>query len=241
MKQVSACQVATQPSESQIVSVHGDFTLEVCLSPESRQLAFQIRYRSYLQAGMIPVNEEGMLYDDYDFAPNVRIFLVWNAGKPVATIRSCVYSEAYNWLPTEGVHFFEKELTAKLGEKVPLLESNRFAIDPDFQGRHSIFAQFLLFRAHGLNSAFHQCEYIITSVQSNHIAFYQRFLGLNPISDTPRQYDWIDAEISLLINRSESCLGAILKRGMPEYNEEDVARFAEQAKLSLIDHQRKVA
>ncbi len=241
MKQMSSYQVASKPFDNQVVSTHGDFTLEVCLNQESKQLAFQIRYRAYLHAGMASENEEGMLYDKYDFSPNVRIFLVWNQGKPVATIRSCIYSAAYNWMPTEGINYFEKDLNEKVGEKIPILESNRFAIDPDFQGRHSIFAQFLLFRAHGLNAAFHQCEYIITSVQTNHIAFYKRFLGLHPISDNTRRYDWLDADISLLINRTETCLGAILKRGMPEYNEEDIAQFGELAKLSLIDHQRKVA
>ncbi len=241
MNQRTAPQFPKAPLEGQIISTHQDFTLEVCLDESSRHLAYKIRYESYLEAGMTKANLEGLLYDEYDFMPNVRIFLVWYQNQPVATVRSCVYSEAYNWLATEGVKHFRQELLEKTGPKSRILESNRFAVDPNFQGRQSLFARFLLFRAHGLNAAVHQCSYIITSVQSNHVAFYRRFLNLNPISDQPHYYEWLGADVSLLINETDACLGAILKRGMPAYDEEDIRHFAMCTYVPLIDQKKDVA
>ncbi|MCB0587360.1 MAG: GNAT family N-acetyltransferase [Phaeodactylibacter sp.] len=241
MKQVTAFQIAEKPSPDQIVSIHDDFTLEVCLDEKSKRLAFQIRYRAYLEAGMIPENEEGMFYDEDDYQPNSRIFLVWYQDKAVATVRSCVYSDAYGWMPTEGVLHFREELSNKIGTHTRLLESNRFAVDPTFQGRQSLFARFLLFRGHGLNAAVHQCKYIVTSVKANHIAFYQRFLNLEPISPEPHYYEWLEADVSLLMNETDTCLNSILKRGMPGYDQEDIRCFAICAYVPLIDGQAQAA
>lgn len=229
-------QFAKSPSENQILSIHNDFILEIAMSAQTKRLAFQLRYRAYRRANMIPENAEAMLYDDYDFQPNTRVFLVWYQGKAVATVRSCVYSDVYDWTPTEGVQYFQAELKQKLNKKRRLLESNRFAVDPDFQGRQSLFARLLLFQAHGMNAACHACEYIITSVQANHIAFYQRFLGLESISIEARQY-WLDVQGYLLIGQAEQCLAAILKRGMPGYEQEDLERFAEHAGISFSECQ----
>lgn len=229
------------PLKNQIISSDEDFTLEVCLNERSKREAYSVRYQSYVQAGLIGENEEALLYDEYDTMPNVRIFLVWHRGKPVATVRSCIYSDRYDWMPTEAVQHFQDDLNARLGSGTRLLESNRFAVVPEFQGRQSLYARLLLFRAHGLNAAVHNCEYLITSVQANHQAFYRRFLGLEPISEQTLKYEWIDAEVSLLFNRADRCLESILKRGMPDYNQDDVMHFAMCAYLPIIDQERKVA
>lgn len=241
MKNLSNIQFAQQPSADQTLGNFKDFTLEVCLNDASLNTAFQLRYRAYLAVDAIPENEEGLLYDQYDFLPNARVFLVWYQGKPVATVRSCIYSEAYNWMKTEAVKYFQEDIVRQLGAQTNLLESNRFAVDPDFQGRQSLFARFLLFRAHGLNAAAHQCKYIMTSVRANHIAFYRRFLALNPVSKESCYVEWADAEVALLANKTEECLGAILKRGMPDYDLEDVRQYVMCAHIPFIDHQRNVA
>ena len=119
-----------------------------------------------------------MLYDDFDFMPNTFVHLVWYEGKPVATVRSCIYSDEYAWERTEGVNYFPKEVEEKLGKNARLLESNRYAVDPEFQGRKSLFAQMLMFRIHALCSAVHGCSHIITSVRRKHVPFYQRFFRI---------------------------------------------------------------
>ncbi|MCB0628120.1 MAG: GNAT family N-acyltransferase [Saprospiraceae bacterium] len=233
MKSVTSIQLAEHPYAEQIIDTFNGFTIEICLRDSSMNTAFHLRYRSYLAVGSITENKEEMLYDEYDFSPNARIHLVWHEGKAVATIRSCVYSDHYNWVPTEGIRYFRDTVNQELGRTTRILESNRFAVDPDFQGRQSLFAQFLLFRAHGLNAGAHGCSHIITSVRSHHRAFYLRFLGMEPVSEQAVYIPWVDAEVYLLANETESCLSAILKRGMPDYDQDDISRYARKAQLPV--------
>ena len=241
MKNLTAIQIAEAPSPEQIICTTNDFTLEVCLNDASMNKAFQVRYCAYLEVNSIPENEEGLLYDEYDFQANARVFLVWYQGKAVATVRSCIYSDSYTWVPTEAVTYFQEDIHGQLGAETRILESNRFAVDPSFQGRQSLFARFLLFRAHGLNAAVHQCTYIMTSVRAHHAAFYQRFLGLEPISTHTCFVEWADAEVTLLANPTDQCLQSILKRGMPEYDQEDIMNYAMLAHLPLADSPRIAA
>lgn len=236
MKTLFNTKLAKHLYPEQVFDVSDDFAIEVCLRQDSKNTAFHLRYRAYLAVDAISGNPEELLYDEYDFQDNARIFLVWFRGKPVATVRSCVFSDRYNWLPTEGVNYFRESLEQKLGDNTRLLESNRFAVDPDFQGRQSLVARFLLFRAHGLNAAAHNCSHIITSVRDNHRAFYLRFLGMPAFSENPIYIPWANAEVYLLANKTEACLENILKRGMPDYSQDDVNLFIQCARLTAPVH-----
>lgn len=241
MKKITTIPFQPTPSDDQVIFSQKDFILEVCMNQRSKRLAYQIRYRSYLEAGLISKSDESLLHDKYDEMVNARIFLVWYQGRPVATVRSSVYADLYNWAPTESDGYFRKDISESLGDQTPVLESSRFAVDPDFQGRQSLFARFLLFRAHGLNASLHQCAYITTAVRANHLAFYQRFLNLHPISNNACHIAWVDDEVYLLANRTEECLGAILNRGMPNYDEQDVFDYARCAGLPLPGERQIVA
>ncbi len=241
MKKIVAVPIQPTPFDDQVIYSQNDFILEVCMNQPSKRLAYQIRYRSYLEAGMIAENDDSLLYDKYDALASSRIFLVWYQGTPVATVRSSIYSDHYQWTPTEGVNYFSNDMMESLGAETPVLESSRFAVDPDFQGRQSLFARFLLFRAHGLNASLHKCAYITTAVRSKHLAFYKRFLNLNPISDNTCQIAWVDDEVYLLANRTDECLEAILKRGMPNYDAQDVFHYATCARLPMLGERQIVA
>lgn len=225
--------LANQPLTQQILCQINDFTLEVCIDEKSLNTAFHLRYKAYFHAGFTPEKKDQQISDQYDQAANSRTFLVWYQGKPVATVRSCVYSSVYHWEQTEVKSYFSADVNREMGEKSCFLESGRFAVDPQFQGRQSLFAQFLLFRAHGMNAAAHGCSHILTAVRSNHKAFYQRFLGLESIADNSIYVDWFKADVHLLANETHACLAAILKRGMPDYTTEDVKQYIVAARLSI--------
>lgn len=232
MKTRKNTSLSGHPLANQIFCTLNGFTVELCSDQKSLNTAFNLRYRAYLEAGAVEENEEELLYDDYDFLPNAFTHLVWYQGKPVTTVRACIYSDEYNWQKTEGICYFEEDVKNKLGEKVRLLESNRYVVDPDFQGRQSLFAQLLMFRTHALNSIAHQCRHIITSVRSNHIAFYRRYLGMEPISSKTNYIEWVDADVELVSNRVDLSLACALRRSMPSFTEEEVARYATCAGLS---------
>lgn len=224
--------IAKQPLMHQVISTINGFTVEICRDRKSLNAAFHLRYRAYLEVDAIPANEEELLYDDFDFLPNSFVHLVWYEGQPVATIRSCIFSDQYNWLSTEGINYFPKDTQNQLGNQTRILESNRFAVDPDFQGRRSLFAQLLLFRVHGLNSFAHNLTHIITAVRSNHISFYKRFLGMEQISSTMKYVPWADAEVVLMAVSVEDCLAAAIRRGMPDFDQNEVNLYAACAGIS---------
>ena len=218
--------IATQPNPNHIISVIRDYTLEVCLSKASRRAAYRLRYRAYLDVGAISENREKLLYDHYDQQPNAHIFLVWYQGKPVATMRSCAYAGKYDWSPLESHHYFCADLHDQLGPWGSFQEANRFAVDPSFQGRKSLFAKLLLFRAHGINAALHRSEHVVILVREHHQAFYQKFFDMECISDEPYYVKWANAYVYLLSNRTDVCREKILQKGMPDYDEQDIADFA---------------
>lgn len=211
------------------------------MNDASKYLAFEIRYRAYRAVGAIPENKEELMHEEMDFQANTRVFLVWFQGKPVATIRNCIYSGTYDWFPIESMQYFQQDFCSKLDANTAVLESGRFAVAPDFQGRQSFFACLLLFYAHGLNATAHQCKYIVSLVRANHLAFYKRFLAMEPISAQPRYVNWADTEASLLANRFEVGLEAILKKGMPTFNQDDVDRYVIIAQLLQSDVYRIAA
>lgn len=231
MKKISYVSPASHPFKDQVFCTHNGFTVEVCRRPESKATAFALRYRAYRNNDSIPANEEELLYDEYDFQAHSQVHLVWYEGKPVATVRACIWSQQYDWAATEAVNYFSQDIKKSLGLRTPLLESNRYAVDPDFQGRKSLFAQILMFRVHALNSAVHRCNHIITSVREKHAPFYRRFLGMNMISDQVQQVSWVDAKVCLLAGKRENCLQTALKYGLPEVTESDIALYARCADL----------
>lgn len=232
MTPLSSIQIANKPLAQQILFTEKEYTVEICRDQTSLNTAFRLRYRAYLGVKAISENEEELLYDEYDWHPNAFIHLVWYQGKPVATVRSCIYAERYGWEATEGINYFPEDVTNKLGSHTHCLESNRYAVDPDFQGRQSLFAQLLLFRAHALNAFSHGCTQIITAVRANHIPFYQRFLGMEQISTSERFIPWADAQVVLLATPTEKCLAMAVKRGMPDIDQLAIQHYAACAGIS---------
>jgi len=139
--------LSSKPLPHQIIDSVKDYTIEVCLEEDSKILAYQLRYAAYIKEYPQLINHEELLYDEYDEKINNRIHLVWYQDKPVATVRSCIWSDFYNWQDTEATSYFKDEILQTIG-KENLLESNRYAVHPDFQGRNSLFAQMLCFRIH---------------------------------------------------------------------------------------------
>lgn len=226
--------LTTAPSENQIIFTVEDYTVEVCRTKASMNTAFRLRYRAYLGVEAITENTEELLFDDYDYDPNTFIHLVWYQGKPVATVRGCIYAQHYDWVKTEGIKYFPTDVANQLGEQTHILESNRYAVDPEFQGRKSLFAQMLMFRAHALNARAHNCTQIITAVRSKHTLFYRRFLGMEKVSTKSKFIPWANAYVELLSTTTENCLHIAIKRGMPDIDPAGVCHYAKCAGIKRI-------
>jgi len=201
------------------------FHAQLCCSPESKAIAYRLRYRAYLHSKAIQPNAEEVLTDVYDEQDNSRTHLIWHEGQPIATVRSSIWSAKYDWATTESIKAFWKEAHRRIGLENNMLESSRYAVIPEFTGRRSLFAQLLLFRVQDLSSQLDQCKHIITSVRKKHVPFYQRMLGFQQISESKR-LPWIDADIVLLTTSQAKSRSIITEKGMAACSPDEVERYA---------------
>ena len=213
-----------QISEKEFIFELDGFTAQLCTTPESKQIAYNLRHRCYLDSGRIKACAEQELTDNYDKEDNARTHLLWYNDMPVATVRSAIWSPNYQWKPTEGVQEFWHDIHKSIGLENVIIESNRFAIDPIFQGRRSFKIQLLLFRIQDLNALYEGCNNIITVVRENHVAFYKRMLGFKQISDK-KYYPWLDSNVVLLSSSAQDSRDLITARGMSTCSARTLRRY----------------
>ncbi|MDW3649060.1 MAG: hypothetical protein R8P61_18460 [Bacteroidia bacterium] len=202
------------------------FRAQLCQDKESLRHVFELRYKAYgnLEDTVVMDEQYELFYDGLDFQPNTRVHLIWYEDKPVASVRSCIWSDRYNWRTIESTKYCSADIDAHMGIDSRLLESNRYVVDPDFKGRKSIYAQILLFKAHAIASLIEGCSHIITMVRPKHIPFYERMLGFEQISGMVPLSDF-DTEVTLLSATRGKSMEVALSKGMPPYTEEEVARY----------------
>ena len=190
-------QAIVQPLTEQVLFEANGYTAEMCIEQESLEIAYNLRYRAYRSVDAIPVNREELFSDKYDEQENVRTYLIWYEDRPVASVRSLTWSAEYDWAPTDSIELFVNDIDSKLGLSTPLLESNRYVVDPEFTGRKSLSAQMLLFRIQAIGSLVDKCEHVITAVRPRHASFYKRFMNFQPVSE-PIAVDQVSFPIQLL-------------------------------------------
>lgn len=202
------------------------YTAQLCCTPESLEIAYRLRYKAYRHNHAIPMSPDGLAKDIFDEQHNTRTHLIWYEGKPVASVRSSIWSSRYGYLPTESTTVFRKEVKRYLGMKDNFIESAHFVTAPELAGRESYNAQIMLYRVQDLSSRFDNCEMIITAVQERHVSFYKRVLGFRQIS-LSKTLDWIDYDLVLMRAPMEESRELAARRGMPVCTEADCARYTE--------------
>jgi hypothetical protein len=214
----------THPLEHQVLFREGDYTAEMCLAPTSLETAYRLRYDAYVAAAAIPENADRRFVDRYDGQDNARTYLLWHTGRPVASVRSLTWSSAYDWAPTPSVEYFRAEVAEHLGLRTPLLESNKYVVAPDFQGRQSLTAQLLLFRIQLLGLLADGCTYVITAVRPRHVRFYERFMDFFAISEAIEVPD-VQFPIQLLATTVEGREKLQQKSPVTVFREADLDRY----------------
>lgn len=142
----------------------------------------RLRYRAYTAAKAIPHNDDEIFLDNYDEKENCISFLYKIDNTSVGSIRANIHSSKNGWLPTAASEIYTEEIKVALGANTPYIESNRFAVIPDYGiSERKLF--FGLFKAIGLITLIEEAEFVITAVREHHAPFYRRKLGFNVISN----------------------------------------------------------
>jgi hypothetical protein len=177
-------------------------TARLALDDETRADAYAVRHASYLSGGYIDPQPGGLFSDGDDLKPNSRCVVVYNHGRPVASVRLCMLDTTpglVGWDEIPATRIFPEEV-AKLAASVPhaqpakLTEINRLVRHPDFA--HDYELVFVLYRFVGFLVAEERSDMTLSCVRRNHTSFYKR-LHFEYVAG-PRRYAGVKFETNLM-------------------------------------------
>jgi hypothetical protein len=160
---------------------------------EERDEIYRLRYRAYINEGVIDPNRDRRITDRFDDLPNSWIFGVYLDGMLASSLRISVASP--EWPDTPSVSVFPEILRPELANGRVMVDPTRFVADP-VRAKRIPELPYMTLRL-----AYVACEYFhadlgLASVRAEHQAFYKRVF-LHTISP-PRDYPTLTKPICLM-------------------------------------------
>jgi hypothetical protein len=154
-------------------------------TPEDRDNLYLMRYRAYLQAGLIVPSESMRVTDRFDDAPNTWNFGIYVDGDLCSSVRIHVLTS--DWRMSYTTEVFGDVLHPRLDRGEVLVDPCRFVADPE---KHQRFPElpYLTVRL-----AFLACDHFnadtgLAMIRTDHQAFYRRVFLHETISPEPRGF-----------------------------------------------------
>jgi N-acyl-L-homoserine lactone synthetase len=140
-------------------------------TPEQKDCIYSMRYRAYLQGGIILPSESQRVSDRYDDAPNTWTFGIYVDGELCSSIRLNVLTSDCRTSYTTEV--FGDILHPRLDQDEVFIDASRFAADPE-KARGFPELPYVTLRL-----AYLACEYFnadtgLALVRAEHQSFYRR-------------------------------------------------------------------
>lgn len=174
------------------------YTALVALEAGARRDAFALRHSSYLDSGFIEPRTGGLFRDEFDDLDNAATIVVYDDGRPVASVRVCFMSRTLRKAPAH--HAFPDEVDAILATTSPdipgfgVAEITRLVRSPDAANNQGLV--FLLYRLAGDLVIKNDVQVILSSVRRNHIPFYRRIGFVDVVG--PKAYPGLNCPMHLL-------------------------------------------
>jgi hypothetical protein len=175
---------------------------QVANTPETREIAYKIRYEAYFSYNYILRSDTLTFSDQYDGRRNVTTLLIYKGGVPAATARVCLFDSQGTALDADRVPAMEvfdheiRSLMTNSGGKNDLraVEVTRLARRCDMANDKSVLSA--LFRAVGYIVLAYDPDIVLNACRAHHIPIYQRF-GFRKVGE-PRPYPRMTYEAALL-------------------------------------------
>jgi hypothetical protein len=153
-------------------------------TPEDNVRLHQMRYRAYLQAGLIPASESQQVTDRFDDAPNVWNFGVYVADELCSAVR--IHLLTSEWRMSYTTEVFGDVLHPRLDRGEVFVDPCRLVADPEMQQRYPELP-YLTVRL-----PFIACEHFhagigLSMVRVDHQAFYRRVFLSETLTE-PRSF-----------------------------------------------------
>jgi hypothetical protein len=161
---------------------------------EERDRICSLRYRAYLNGGLIPPSEAERVYDPYDDAPNAWTIGIYVDGELCSSIRLHVLTS--EWRMSHAAELFGEVLHPRLDRGEVFVDPSRLAADPE-KARRFPELPYLTVRL-----AYMACEYFnadtgLALVRAEHQAFYRRVFLQETIAE-PRPIPIILQKVALM-------------------------------------------
>jgi hypothetical protein len=161
---------------------------------EEKDRLYLMRYRAYLQGGLILPSESQRVSDRYDDAPNAWTFGIYVDGELCSSLRLHVLTS--EWRMSYATELFGDVLHPRLDQGEVFIDSARFVADPEKAQRFPELPYLTL------RLAYLACEYFnadtgLALVRAEHQAFYRRVCLHETIAE-PRSFPNVLKKVILM-------------------------------------------
>jgi len=166
----------------------------LCETEAEKEEIYQLRYRAYLNDGVIEPRADRKLADRFDDAANSWTFAVYFDAELVSSLRISVATPSSPSTPS--VEVFEDVLEPHLAQGKVIIDPTRFVADPSRVRKLPELPYFTL------RLAYVACEYFnadlgTAAVRAEHQAFYRRVF-MHEVLGPPRFYPKLMKPFSLM-------------------------------------------
>jgi hypothetical protein len=197
-----------------------------------------LRFDALRERSEIGENDEGGYGDDFDAALNTTTFLLMRNARPIASSRSSVSSARRRWpLPAGEVYAGE---IATLGADATIVEASLMVVDPASQMDPKTVL-FHLFKAHMLQCASENADWLVIAVRDSQIGFYRRMFNMEILSGA-EEYAGL-ASPRVLMGLEYRAQASLLFKRMPmlAVTDADERDFAASGVITFPDGRRSSA
>ena len=197
-----------------------------------------LRFDALRERSEIGDNDEAAYGDDYDAALNTTTFLLLRNARAIASTRSSVSSARRRWpLPAGDVYAAE---IAALGADATVVEASLMVVNPASQMEPKT-ALFHLFKAHMLQCASENADWLVLAVRDSQIGFYRRMFNMEILSGAEK-YAGLAAP-RVLMGLEYRAQAPLLFKRMPmlAVTDADESDFAASGVITFADGRRSTA
>jgi hypothetical protein len=177
-------------------------------TPEEKDRLYLMRYRAYLQGGLILPSKSLRVSDRYDDAPNASTFGIYVDGELCSSLRLHVLTS--EWRMSYATELFGDVLHPRLDQGEIFVDPARFVADPEKAQRFPELPYLTL------RLAFLACEYFnadtgLALVRAEHQPFYRRVCLHETIAE-PRSFPKVLKKVALMASDHRARREQVLAR-----------------------------
>src|SRR5665213_504511 len=177
-------------------------------TPEDKEHVYLMRYRAYLQGGLILPSESLRVSDHYDDVPNAWTFGIYVDGELCSSLRLHVLTS--EWRTSYATELFGDLLHPRLDKGEVFIDSARFVADPE-KARRFPELPYLTLRLAYLACEYFKADTGLALVRAEHQSFYRRVCLHETIAE-PRSFPNVLKKVVLMASGLRTRREQVLSR-----------------------------